>query len=488
MKRYTSKEEVHTLAKKIEGIPFKELAKNCNIDLTKNKNSVGDLFEAYFGKAKDSSSEPDLGVAELKATPYKKLKKGNKYSAKERLVLNIINYDELIKEDFEHSHFLHKNSVIELAFYQYIKNQPRENWNFSDVFLYEMQKYPSDFEVIKHDWEVIYDDVNNGEADKLSESLTDYLAACTKGKNKNSTRSQPQSDKPAKQRAFSLKQRFMTHLLRDYVLGSKHTEAIVKNPDELQKKGLRSIIKGKFKPYINKSTKQIAECVGMSTNGKHTPKSLNNMLVRRMLGLTPGKSLKNIDEIEKGSFILKTIQFDKNGKNKESMSFPKFEYKDLANQNWEDNDGMPLADLNIMFRESTFIFLVFQFNKDGENIFKGVKFYRVPIREIDGPIKQVWKETKQRLNEGLKLTYSKNRIYNNLPDKSENKIIHVRPHASKSSYVDNAFSNKLPTPASWTNLSDVDTTKFPKTVEYMTTSCFWLNNDYIRNVVSDLID
>lgn len=488
MKKYTSKEEVHNFAKKLEGIPFKDLAKRYNIDLKNNKNSVGDLFEAYFGKPKDSASEPDLGVVELKATPYKKLKRGNKYSAKERLVLNIINYDELLKEDFEHSHFLHKNSVIELAFYQYFKDKPREDWTFSDVVLYEMRKDSSDFAIIKHDWEVIYDYVNKGNADKLSESLTDYLAACTKGKNKNSTRTQPHSNRPAKQRAFSLKQKFMTHILRDYVLGSKSTEAIIKDPIELQSDGLRSIIKRKFRPYINMTVKEIANRVGISIVGKKVPKSFNNMLVRRMLGLTPGKSLENIDEIEKGSFIMKTIQFDRKGKNKESMSFPKFDYKDLVTQKWEDDENEPLADLNVMFRESTFIFLVFQYDREGNNLFKGIKFYRFPIEEINGPIKQVWEETKQRLIKGLELTYSKSKIYNNLPSKSENKIIHVRPHARESSYTNNTFSNELPTPATWTNPEDVDTNIYPKTIKYMTTSCFWLNNDYIRKVVSDLLN
>ena len=111
---YTSKEEVHNRAREITDIPFGNLTKLLKV--AENKNSIGDIFEAWFGKNKDSSSEPDLGVAELKATPYKKLKNGQ-YSAKERLVLNIINYMDIVNEDFEHSHFLYKNRVIELAFY-----------------------------------------------------------------------------------------------------------------------------------------------------------------------------------------------------------------------------------------------------------------------------------------------------------------------------------------------------------------------------------
>ena len=46
----------------------------------------------------------EAGV-ELKATPFKKLKNG-KYSSKERLVLNIINYEKVANENFETSSFI----------------------------------------------------------------------------------------------------------------------------------------------------------------------------------------------------------------------------------------------------------------------------------------------------------------------------------------------------------------------------------------------
>lgn len=45
----------------------------------------------------------EAGV-ELKATPFKKLKSG-KYSAKERLVLNIINYEKVAHENSRLVHF-----------------------------------------------------------------------------------------------------------------------------------------------------------------------------------------------------------------------------------------------------------------------------------------------------------------------------------------------------------------------------------------------
>ena len=57
-----------------------------------NKGGLGQMVEQFlFGIQTNSDSEPDFMPAgiELKVTPYKKLKDG-KLSAKERLVLNII--------------------------------------------------------------------------------------------------------------------------------------------------------------------------------------------------------------------------------------------------------------------------------------------------------------------------------------------------------------------------------------------------------------
>lgn len=476
---YTSKEEVHNRAREITDIPFGNLTKLLKV--AENKNSIGDIFEAWFGKNKDSSSEPDLGVAELKATPYKKLKNGQ-YSAKERLVLNIINYMDIVNEDFEHSHFLYKNRVIELAFYEYIKEIPRDEWFFSNVALYEMTKNPVDFAIIKDDWNTIQNCIKSGHAEDLTESMTNYLAACTKGASAKSLRNQPFSDVRAKQRAFSLKSSYMTQILRKYILGDGKTESIISDAINLEENSLTDILYGRFKPYIGKSTLQIANMLDVTY---HRTKSFNNILARGMLGLDTQSEtgLENISELNKASYKVKTIQFDSRGVNKESMSFPSFKFKDLVTQNWTDEDGAPEADLNILFSESTFLFVVFQLDELGNNIFKGIKFFRVPQQDIDGNIYNVWKDTVDKLKRGVQLSCGKNgRISNNFIKASDNMIIHVRPHTSKRSYVKSSNSNQLPTPAIWKNKPA------EYSIDYMTTQCFFLNNTYIKHAVIDLVN
>ena len=132
---FKTKEEVHNRAVQIENIKQKDLIKMLNLHIKGNKNAMGDVFEAWFGKPKDSASQPDLGVSELKATPFKRLKNGD-ISAKERLVLNIINYEDLDKENFENSHLLEKNKVLELGYYEYNKDIPKEDWFFEKFVMY----------------------------------------------------------------------------------------------------------------------------------------------------------------------------------------------------------------------------------------------------------------------------------------------------------------------------------------------------------------
>lgn len=112
---YLSIEEVHEKAKGIRNIKQKDLIERFNYSVNGNKNLMGDLFEEWFGKPKDSDSSPDLGLVELKATPFKRLKSG-KISAKERLVLNIINYENLVNESFDSSHLIQKKQKLRASF------------------------------------------------------------------------------------------------------------------------------------------------------------------------------------------------------------------------------------------------------------------------------------------------------------------------------------------------------------------------------------
>ena len=262
------KSSILAYAKKLKG---KALCDVCDIDLIKNnlkgKGHYGQILEEfYFFYKPNSDSEPDFPIAklELKSSPLKRLK-NNEYRSKERLVLNIINYVNVVNQDFENSDFVKKNSSILLVFYLHEKDK-----NILEflIKLVEEWSFPlTDLEIIKRDWEFITKKIAAGKAHELSEGDTFYLGACTKGANALSVRKQPFSEIPAKQRAYSFKQGYVNHIIA----------SIANEPREIygklfpsiaiaKKQTIEEIVSFKFKPYYGKTIGQILYSVGSNLN------------------------------------------------------------------------------------------------------------------------------------------------------------------------------------------------------------------------------
>ena len=105
----------HTLREFIDGELEKEYT---------GKGALGQMVEEiYFHLANNSRAEADFHSAgvELKCTP---LKHGRREALliKERLVCGMINYCELVGEDFEESHFYTKCQLMLLLFYLHIQD------------------------------------------------------------------------------------------------------------------------------------------------------------------------------------------------------------------------------------------------------------------------------------------------------------------------------------------------------------------------------
>lgn len=495
---YKTKEQVHNRALEAIGKTMTELMTSMPEKKSGKKSQVGDAWESWFGLDKNSIAGADLYEAgvELKATPFKVLNNG-KRSAKERLVLNIINYIEEYDKVFETSSFWVKNQFMELGFYQYNKEVPWTDWKIIKAALFQFPE--KDLLIIKQDWELIHDYITSGRAHELSEGLTMYLGACPKGANKNSVRNQHPSLKAPKamQRAYSLKSSYMTYILREFVFGPQEDENIRLRPFEndhyeyrehyqtqgsiisdvsiLKNTRLEDYIVQKLEPYKHKSVEELAEIFEIQKNeGGNYPKSINAILVNRMLGLY--RDVEKTEEFFKANIIVKTIRITNKNTIKESMSFPTFKFKELVQEEWEESTLRDTLDA------AKFFFVLFQEDSKGVYYFKGAKFWSMPISDLEGVVKLAWQETVETLKAGVQLTYQNGRVTNNFISKSDRRIIHVRPHAAKSSYVAGSInSDQLPIPAQWTNK--------PKSFsdDYMTKQCFWLNNDYILEQISDLL-
>lgn len=423
----------------------------------KGKGNFGQLLEKYyFGYDLNSNSEPDFPEAgiELKTSPLKVLK-NKSIRSKERLVLNIINYLEVYKEEFESSSFWKKNAHLLLIFFLYDKDI-----NLLDyvIKLVDEWKYPeSDLKVIKNDWEIIKNKIKAGQAHQISEGDTFYLGACTKGATaEKSLRKQPFSKIKAKQRAYSLKQGYVNHIIAN--IAKEETALygkIIKQPEILDTfESIEDFVISKFKRFYGKSSEEIEMELGLDLNqsAKHYFSNLTNAILGIELG-------KKIEEFEKANIQVKTIRLKENNLPDQNISFPAFKYEELIKSDWEESEFK-----NIL--ESKFFFVFYQF-KGKKLILKKVKFWNMSYSDIR-EAKNVWDAVVQRIERGeiVKKITPKGIRKTFFPGSKDNRISHVRPHANNA-----ADTYKLPVADKLTGLTEY--TKYS----------FWLNATYVKDEI-----
>lgn len=465
MEKSYTEEEIQILAKSAIGKTFGELSKMkvetiSSPDYDKeeekfNKAFFGHLFETnVYGYDINSTSAPDFLDAgiELKVTPYKK-NKDNTLSAKERLVLNIINYMDEYKNEFYSSHFWFKNNKIQIIWYFYEPDKNKNDLRITHELLFTFPK--EDLPIIINDWETIIDKIKNGKAHEISEADTMYLGACTKGANKNSVREQPFSTIKAMQRAFCLKTSYMTGLVRKYIGNYEDVERVLKNVGE----SFTDFVENVIKKYKGKTQKELMKEFNIDSNAKN----LNGMLIARMFNVK--SRLRDTDEFQKANIIPRTVRVEENGHIKESMPFPYFNYESFKTTEWED------SELKEELETTKYMFFVFK-KKDDDYVFSGIKLWNMPELTLENEVKNMWNKTKNVVLSGniVKRVDENGKRDTNFPGISDNGVCHVRPHAR-----DSKDTLSLPVADKLTGLT-----------EY-TKHCFWLNNKYLEEILKEFI-
>lgn len=419
------------------------------VETKRNKGNLGQIIEEkFFHYDCNSDSRADFHEAgvELKVTPYK-INKNGSISAKERLILTMIDYFAVVNEDFENSHLWNKSKLILLVYYLYQKDIPYNldyKIGYSKLFTPPSQ----DVMIIQHDYEIIVEKIRAGKAHELSEGDTLYLGAAPKAATSKDRRKQPFSDELAKPRAFAFKNSYMTYVLNNYIIPGKTTyEPIMRNATT---SSFEDYVVDKINTYKDYSVDNL--CVEFEVNNEKKPKNLEAMLAYRILGIKGNKA----EEFEKANVVVKTIRIGKNDKIKESMSFPTFKFKELVEEKWED------STFGNYLRETRFLFVVYKFDENDVLHLKGCQFWNIPYEDLEVEVKSVWERTKQVLMDGLEINLVNGRQCNNFPKASENRVSHVRPHAQNAN-----DTYELP-----------DGRFYPK-------QCFWLNNTYILSQIED---
>ena len=432
---------------------IKEVVKTSNYEAKhedkKRKGGLGELIEErYFHYAANSDSNPDFDKAgvELKVTPYK-INKNKTLSAKERLILTMIDYCSVVNESFEESHLWNKAKLILLVYYLYEEGLKRLDYRIDYVKLFTPPE--QDLKVIQHDYQVIVDKIKAGKAHELSEGDTLYLGAATKSATSKNRTTQPYSDIPAKPRAFSFKTSYMTYVLNNYIVPGKRTyEPIIKDGETVD--SLEKYVTDKLDMYVGKTMDELCKEFEIDTTKK--PKDIGAIVAYNILGIKGNTA----EEFVKANVAVKTIRIEHDNRIKENMSFPAIKYKEIVKEKWDD------STFGNYLRETKFLFVVYKFDDNGELRLRGGQFWNIPYEDLENDVKEVWTRTRDVLDQGLKITVTKRGRTTNFPKAKENRVCHVRPHATT---VNDVY--ELPDGRSYTK------------------HCFWLNNSYILSQLDD---
>jgi len=429
--------DIERFAKLLVGRSLRDLVEPYEIGLmTPGKGKLGTATEKYYFHINPGNSPlpdfPEAGV-ELKTGRIYMTKNG--WSAKDRMVMSKIDFTTIHKETFETSSFMKKNKLLMLMFY--VLEGKRHGLEYLDAIfkLAELFEFPeADKEIIKQDWEKIAEKVGAGLAHELSEGDTLYLAACPKGINKEDTTAQPFSEEDAMKRAYSLKQGYVTSIVRRMI----DAEPIVK-ANELSGGTVKfeDLVLAKFEPYIGLTPEEIAAKIGVKVN--FDAKGGLASLTRLVLGV----KTKKVAEFEKANIKEHTIRLTAKGTPKESISFPYFKYKEIVQESWGE------STFREKLEERWFV-VIYQYDPAGKLTLRRVKFWNMPYRDVM-EAQKVWLETRKRINSNQAEV---------LPKSSENSVCHTRPHGS----------------------SKKDVCETPQG-DFLPKKSFWLNSKYIKSSI-----
>ena len=431
----------------------------------KSKGQYGNYIEKYFyGYQPNSDSAADfdkIGV-ELKVTPFKVNKNGS-ISAKERLVLTILNYMEENLEDFYSTHLWAKCSKILLLFYNgLIPNQTMADYIIEKVFLYEW--FEEDMDVILEDYQRITEKIKQGKAHELSESDGNYLSTCTKGAGKGKDfRSQPFSSEPAKQRAWELKSSYMTYLINHKIFNQTEQESVVATARG-EKKPFTEVVAEKILAYKGFSEEELYARFDINPKAK----GKNSSLIRKILGLTG--DIEKTQEFQKANMNLRVIRVDKNRLPKEESPFKTDNFVELAsNDEWEESH--PYLEIC----NKRFLFVVFKEVSPKLFVLDSIKFWGFPDRLLD-EVQRVWQETRMIIQEGVQLTINGNKVSTNFPQSKVNQVVFTKIHAQNTYYEieTEVFIGKG-------KLSDTDLLPDGR---HITKHSFWIPKNFLKEILN----
>lgn len=376
--KFNSIEELLEYTENIKGKTFREIdSKNLLANVGRhNKGLLGHIVESgFYDYPINSDARADfdnIGV-ELKVTGYT-INKNGRRRAKERLVLSKINYFNVVNEEYNYSKLLFKNKKILIIWYHYDYNKDIGDFLITDYQLYDMGK---DEDIFKNDFEIIKEKLKKGLAHELSEGDTSYLGACTKAAKSTDRTKQPYSNILAKPRAFSLKNAYMTGILKNlaYEKETPSENNMQRTLDEIDEtftlktyKTVNEYINCKLEPYFGMNQLDILEKATRKNYSDKIPKNLNKIITDKLIGKDEELADKD-DLFKKTSFIIKNLPITPKNTPRERMSFRTLILSEFE-ENWDNSDW------KMFFEQTTLITILWKEprsgSKNGERILDSV--------------------------------------------------------------------------------------------------------------------
>ena len=444
---------------------------------SENKGGLGQMVEElYYNYKPNSSPEPDFEEAgvELKTTGLKELK-DKTLQIKERLVIDMINYNEVVSQSFEMSVFYKKFKLLLLLFYLYKKGVEQYDRLFLYVALWKIPE--KDLLIIKHDYETIINKIKQGNAHILSEGDTEYLGACRKGNSNSPLRSQPFSKINAPGRAFSLKPAYMRTVLQyietsgkkavnNYFIPTKYkTLFSSKQLDEVNG-DVEELILLRLKKWYGKSIEEIMAYYSPKANTEDYAinyKATALMISEGKFGKKGNGIIERSDEFKKSGLRLKTIPTYKTGIVKESMSYENIDYVEIyENEEWLESTTYELFTSRFLFVEFTHpnISSGSFVGRKKEQVLKRAFFWTMPTEDLK-IAEEYWLDIRKNvLQNKIGLDY----FWKQGWSEENKKHFHVRPKGTITSYKNAAI-----------NPNGGKADKY----------CYWFNKGYVQNILKD---
>lgn len=432
----------------------RSLADACGPAITghgiKGKGNFGQALERhYFLYEPNSDSRPDFPEAglELKTTGLVPGEHG--WRAKERLKLNAINFDTLQHETFDASAFLEKNRRTLLVCYVYVKGQPVIE---RVVRLADIWDIPADdLAQMEAEFNLIRDYVRAGRAHELSESLTNYLGACTTGQGKGRDLvAQPCSPVPAKRRAFSFKQPYVTRIVREFEARERRARkaeaSLVTDPRELERAGgFERLVLQRFRPFLGLTEAQAWSRFHPSIQRPAASNKNRRQWLNSAIMDVPRR--RSIEEFDKAGIQMRSFPLLTRGrKPKEDFPFLAFEFSDLVGERWETS-ALRTELLN------RFLTVFYRRDDSGVYTLEDAVFWGFPEELLDTAVRDTWVKSVRLIRQGRT---------DELPRASDTGLVFLRTHGRDSTDV-----SRLPNGVAVPKLS------------------FWLHKDFLQGVFDD---